>query len=462
MTFKNVTSLDNKNKDDSTVYLGIDYSLGFNLDLKNNPSKFYLKLERNGPYDYDAPLFIHNTLMTSGGVIEKYRDEELLPALEELWMETPLFDYLKFKAGLYAYTVGNGFSLNGGYENIGFTLSRESQDFCWRFYYCRPDLEHKYRLGPAIHQEKEQGIVYEPNAANFFATDAKFKIGENSLQPYIGALVDYTSPDKRDNLFSAPIKQDILGTVGLAWDTTINKLTFNFEAAHNFGRAKSSDPEFKDISHTGYLIYSGLSYKTGKFIPSAKVLACSGNKVTLDAVRGRDTSLTSAKNRAFSYYSPMNKNLGDSISSNNSDMLPIVAMGGGYGLNYGVPRPKTFSVGDFENIILPCIGFDYLATEKLTLGIYEYYLSSFERGAGMYEEEAKYLSRDLGWETDLFIDYKINENILISLLGGYFWPGEFYQEERDDTDGSLLTPFVRGDGSADPAFQVELALEFKF
>jgi hypothetical protein len=82
---------------------------------------------------------------------------------------------------------------------------------------------------------------------------------------------------------------------------------------------------------------------------------------------------------------------------------------------------------------------------------------------GIFESEAKYLSRDLGFETDLFIDYKINENILVSLLGGYFLPGKFYKEEREDTEeGSLLTPFVRGDGQADPAFQLELAVEFQF
>jgi hypothetical protein len=111
---------------------------------------------------------------------------------------------------------------------------------------------------------------------------------------------------------------------------------------------------------------------------------------------------------------------------------------------------------------MPCIGFDFQATKKLSLCLYEYYLSAFQRGAGTFEGEAKYLSRDLGFETDLFIDYKINQNILISLLGGYFLPGKFYKEKRSDTEGSLLTPFVRGDGNADPAYQVELALEFQF
>jgi len=462
VTFNNVVDLDNENKDDHSVYWGIDYNLGFNLDLKNSGQKFYLKLERNGPYDYDAPLFVHNTLMTSGGTIAKYRNEELLPELEEFWMDTPLTKPLRLKLGLYSYSVGNGFSLNGGYENLGFTISHESEDYNWNFYYCRPDFSHKFRLGPRIEQDRNQGILYEPNSANFFAVDAKFKIGEGLAQPYIGTLVDYTSSDKRANTFSAPVKRDILGTIGFAWEQGFDKMAFNFEAARNFGKAVSSDAEYKDIEHAGYLVYSGLEYDMGRFKPSVKFLACSGNKVTPEMAKNADETLTSGKNRAFSYASPTNMNLTDSISSSNVDMLPIVAMGGGYGLNYGIPRPKTFYSGDFENLLMPCIGFEMQATKKLDISIYEYYLSAFQRGVGTFEGEGKYLSRDLGLETDLFIDYQINENTLISLLAGYLLPGKFYKEQRDDTGGSLLTPFVRGDGSVNPAYQIELALELKF
>lgn len=462
VTFNNVVDLDNKNKDDSTVYMGIDYSLGFNLDIKSNGPQFYLKLERNGPYDYDAPVFIHSTLMTSGGAIEKYRGEELLPELEELWLDTPIFGQLRAKLGLYPYVVGNGFSLNGGYENLGAALSGGSENFCWRFYYCRPDLSRKYTLGPSIRQDKEQGILYEPNAANFFAFDALFKPGENSLQPYIGALVDYTSAGKRDNIFSAPVKRDILGTAGFSWSAALNNLSWDFEAAHNFGKAESDSPEFKDILHTGYLIYTAIDYKADKFNPSFAFLLCSGNKAALDMAKDQDTTLSSAKNRAFSYSSPTNANLSDSISSSNADMLPIVAMGGGYGLNYGLGRPKTFSAGDFDNLIMPALGLDCQATQRLSIGLYGYYLSSFERGAGTLNGEPKYLPRELGFETDLFLDYRVNQNMLISFLGGYFFPGKFYKEERDDASGSLLTPFVRGDGLADPAFQAELAVEINF
>ncbi|MCX5702785.1 MAG: hypothetical protein NTW64_07480 [Candidatus Omnitrophica bacterium] len=137
-------------------------------------------------------------------------------------------------------------------------------------------------------------------------------------------------------------------------------------------------------------------------------------------------------------------------------------MGGGYGLNYGIPRPGTFYAADFDNLILASIGFDFNATKKLTIGFYGYYLSAFERGVGIQGGQARYLSRELGQEVDLFIDYQLSQNTLISVLGGCFFPGKYYKELREDAGGSLFSPFVRGDGDADCAYQFELAVEFKF
>jgi len=462
VSFKNVVDLDSHNKDDHTTYLGIDYSLAFRADFKDSQNKFFIKLERNGPYDYSAPLFIHNTLINSGGRVERYRNAELLPQVEEFWFDSRIRDNFGLKAGLYIYAVGNGFSLNGSYENYGISLYRQTQNLFWRLYYCRPDLVYKNHLGPRIEQEIEQGQKYEPNAANFFATDLKITAGNQTFWPYLGVLADYTSPGKRDNLFAAPIKRDILGTLGMSWELKNEKLSFKTEAAHNFGQALSADAAYKDIQHTGYLIYSGIDYYLGKLTPSLQFLLCSGNKATLDMAQDQDTTYTSGKNRAFSYSSPSNRNLSDAISSSNVEMLPIVAMGGGYGLNYGVPRPKTFSSGDFENLIMPSLGFSYDFSDKLYLGVYGYYLSAFNRPVGTLDGKGKYLSRDLGYEADLFIDYKINPQMTLSFLGGCFFPGKFYKERRDDTEGSLFSPYLRGDGLANNAYQIEFSMELKF
>ncbi len=462
VSMKNVVGLDSHNKDDHVTYLGIDYGFALDAEFKNSGSEFFIKFERNGPYDYDAPLFVHNTLITSGGRIESYRNAELLPQVEEFWLDHKLWGNFGLKTGLYIYEVGNGFSLNGGYENYGATLYYQNQDTTWRLYYARPDFVYKNLLGPHIPQEEEQGQKYEPNAANFFATDLKITTGHQTFWPYVGMLADYTSNGKRYNLYAAPVNRDLLGTFGTAWEYATDNFSLKLEAARNFGYAKSQDSQYKNIQHTGYMFYSGASYTLGKFVPELQFLFCSGNKATLDMAGNPDELLVSGKNRAFSYSSPTNQNLSDAVSTSNVNMLPIITMGGGYGLNYGVPRPGTYSAGDFENLVMPSLGFDYNFTDKLCVSLYGYYLRAFNRPVGTLDGVSRYLSRDLGWETDVYVDYLVNDHLTVGFLGGYFIPGKYYKERRDDTDGSPFSPFLRGDGSVNNAYQLEFYVELKF
>ena len=463
VSFKNVVTLDSHNKDDATTYLGIDYSFALSADFKDSGNRAYLKLERNGPYDYSAPIFIHNTLYTSVGQVEKYRGVQLLPQIEEFWYDAKVVGSFGVKAGLFIYEVGNGFALNGNYENYGLTLYMQTPDLLWRLYYCRPDLIYKYRLGPPVPQEKAEEQNYEPNAANFFATDAKLVVGKQTFWPYLGMLADYTSAGKRgDNIFTAPVDRDLLGTFGAAWEFKDDNFTLKLEAAHNFGYAQSANSDYKNITHAGYMFYTGFDCVLGKLVPELQFLVCSGNKATPEMAESGLTQYPGSRNRAFSYFSPTNYNLGDTISTSNVDMLPIVAMSGGYGLNYGVLRPDTFASGDFENLMMPSLGFDYNFTDKLCLSIYGYYLRSFTRPVGVVEGRGAYLSQDLGYEADVFVDYKFNKNITLGFLGGYYVPGQFYRVKRDDTEGSLFSPCVQSDGNVNNAYQIEFYAEMKF
>jgi len=139
-----------------------------------------------------------------------------------------------------------------------------------------------------------------------------------------------------------------------------------------------------------------------------------------------------------------------------------VAMGGGWGLNYGIPRPGSFGAADFDNLIMPCLGTDLALSKKTVIGLYLYYLRSFTRGVGTFNAEGKHLSADLGYEADLFIDYKLNNYATLGFLGGCFFPGRYYREERDDTAGSLFSPYLRGDTKANSAYQLELSLTLEF
>lgn len=461
IVLKNTVDLDSKNKDDSSAYLGIDYSLGLDLTYKDDGPQAHLKLERNGPYDYDAPVFIHNTLMTSTAKVERYRDAELLPHVEEFWYDFGLYGLpSRLKGGLFVYEAGNNLSVPSDFENYSLSLYGEKGNLTWNFYYCRPDLANKSYLGPRIDQERQQGIHYTPNKANFFAADAVFAFKSSSLQPYVEVLSDF-SGEKRTNLFSTPTQEDILGTFGFDWNVALDKLSLGIEAARNFGAAKSTDPDYKDVEHCGYLIYADAAYQFEKIVPHTRFAYASGNKVPLD--QAGDDTFTSGKNRAFSVYSPLNTNLSDSIYPLGPESMPLVAMGAGNGLNYGIGRPTTFSDPYlFENLILVCLGLDFQLTEKLSMTFDWWYLRAAQRGVGTLAGENILLSPDLGNELDLYFNYDLTKNVALSLFGGYFFPGRFYKEERDDMDGSLFSPFVRGDGEADGAFQIEASVTFSY
>jgi hypothetical protein len=121
-----------------------------------------------------------------------------------------------------------------------------------------------------------------------------------------------------------------------------------------------------------------------------------------------DDTFTSGKNRAFSVYSPLNTNLADSIYPVGPESMPLVAMGGGNGLNYGVGRPTTFSDPYlFENLILVCLGLDFQITEKLSMTFDWWYLRSAERGVGTWAGESKTLATDLGHEMDMYVNYEL-------------------------------------------------------
>lgn len=278
----------------------------------------------------------------------------------------------------------------------------------------------------------------------------------------MGLLLDDTNA-KRSPLFSTPTHKDMLGTFGASWEAKINKFSLNLEAARNFGKAKSSDETYKDVEHAGYAFYADTQYEFSKFSPHSRFLYASGNRVTTEMVDSDAEYLTSGKNRAFSNYSPFNTALADSHYPNFGE-APMVAMGNGNGLNYGVPRPGTFGDPRLpENIILTGLGFDYAFSDKLSFTCDWWLLKAAEKGIGKFDSLAKELSTDLGNEIDASFSYAVNDNIEVSLSGGYFFPGKYYKEERDgDDSGALFTPLVRGDGRANNAYQIELSVEMSF
>jgi len=461
ISLNNNLDLDGSGDDDQSTYFGIDYYFGFDLSFADHGPQFYLKLQRSGPYGYDAPLFIHNTLQNSSGQLERYRGEELLPEVREFWADFPVAHYpIRTKAGLYNYSVGHGLAVGTLYENYGVSFYQapaEDEDPLWRFHYFYPDVINGHPLGPYLPQEKFQGIDFEHNQAQLFILDGRYTTERAAWQPYVSVLYD-GSGDKRSNLFATPTREDLLGTAGLSADLTLGSVTLEAEAARNFGEAKSSDDAFEAVQHCGYLLYAGANYTVENIQPHVRYIFASGNEVTPEMINNGDSVFPGGKNRAFSVYSPLNENLFDAVAQPLS-FGPLIALGLGWGNNDGIARPTTFGdAGLLDNLVTIGTGVDVQVTDRLSVTFDYWYLRTDEKGVGLFNGEAQSLPAELGHELDVYTSYEVNDRMTVDLTFGYFIPGRYYQEPRDDTDGSLFTPFLRGDGETDNVFQAELSV----
>ncbi len=132
-------------------------------------------------------------------------------------------------------------------------------------------------------------------------------------------------------------------------------------------------------------------------------------------------------------------------------------------MSYGVRRAGTFAdPAQIENLTMVNAGFDYRFNDKASAVFDWWYLAASEKGIGMYNNIPKVISPDLGNEADLRLYYSLTKSLRLGVLGGVFFPGAAFREERTDTNGSLFTPFVRGDGKTDPAYQAEMSVEIIF
>lgn len=460
-TLANTVDLNKEDPDDCNYYMG--YAYDFTFDVRHlSGMEIYAFIERRGRADYDAPLWGEKGLNTLFGRYRWYREENVFPHIRELWIEWPLTPArdLRFKCGLFPYgrEVGHKIALGGKYENYGVSLSGDSEAVDWNLHWEVEDYSNRIHLGkvPNFDIEKNE---YDVESAYFTAADATYKLGGHRIQGYFGWLRDYTSSNARDNKFATRVKEENLFTAGTYVVLNIDRLSLGFEGARNFGKAESVTDTRDDVEHRGYLIIADASYDLGSFKPKCKFFLASGNEINES---NNTFSITSDTNDAFSVFSPLNVNLTDSHYQ--KQFGPYVAMAGGYAVNFGVARPGTF--GDpflFENIVAYTVGFDYTPMDKVYVGVDYWYLHSKEPGHGLDSAgRAEKFSRDLGQEIDIFASYQLTPNIKLSLLGGYFFPGDYYKVGRMAGESNAYSPTPRRDGDADGAYQLELGMDVTF
>ncbi|MEK6647336.1 MAG: hypothetical protein AABY84_11765 [Candidatus Firestonebacteria bacterium] len=458
----NTTDL-SSDSDDNAGYLSYLYDIGFYLKYAGS-TEFFLKMVRATRSNYDAPVSGSKIVVWPGSEFDKYTStESILPRITEYWLDVPILESsmnTRFKAGLFSNILGNGF-VGGKYENYGFSFYNTSGKIKYNFHTEIADYNNKILLGPHIEQEKF--FTYNDTNAYLVSADFRINMGHFNFEPYVSLLRDTTQNSSRESLIATPTDEDILGTAGMMGLINFDELTVDFEYAKNFGKAISASKSYPDVAHKGYLVYGNVSYSIyDMLIPKVGIIMASGNKITdadLDALK-----LTGDTNNAFSVFSPSNTNLFDTQYPKKSG--PFIATGSGHAINYGIPRPGTFSNANLlENLDAKYIGLSAVPISYLYFSLDYWFLKSMETYPGtnsLSNGSKTEFSNNLGSELDLFGSIQIRSNISFNIIYAYWTPGDYYKELRNQYSGTGFTPLVRADGIADGISQFEIGVEFLF
>ena len=90
----NNLDLNSDNSSDSLAYMGYTYDTKVNIKYKEYLTSF-VKLESNGPFDFDAPIVSDKKVNTRFGAVDNYSFPEVIPRVEEYWIDTLVFNTCK-------------------------------------------------------------------------------------------------------------------------------------------------------------------------------------------------------------------------------------------------------------------------------------------------------------------------------------------------------------------------------
>ncbi|MBI3813919.1 MAG: alginate export family protein [Nitrospinae bacterium] len=460
---------------DKLDYAAYTYKIPIHLKYKAK-SLFFINILSEGPSHYAAPLqdlipAIEGAKVTKSGGVESI----LYPGVNEVWLKVYPFTQINLQIGQAPYTVGNSYAIGGQYNNYGVTVAYEYSDkIKTRLRYSILDFENKlYEIRPDTFKKWGLGRSYDSDAY-LLAAYIKLKVSNHTFQPYIGYFYDQTplSKRKQHGYFTNAAESfapgaDRIYTIGLNANLEFSYITIEFEGIKNSGETESGTKGWGNIKHEGYLIHANAKGHLGVFTPRIKMVAASGNKVdTGDPARFTAGTLRRTENSAFTVFSPLNTNLVDSYA--HKATVPVVAMAGGYSMNYGIRRPGTYNDPHvWENIITYNAGLSFAPADEVFLMLDYWKLSAMEAGIGQKTVNGpyEYLSKDLGDEVDIYGSYSLTKTMTIGLHGGYFLPGGYYKTVRADSENvwnNNMSQTARADGSADNAYQMELFFTYKF
>ncbi|KDA54264.1 hypothetical protein EG19_12340 [Thermoanaerobaculum aquaticum] len=268
--------------------------------------------------------------------------------------------------------------------------------------------------------------------ADLFYVNFAGKVGNFDLQPY---LAYYTDRGYRDNTtylpnelqyFNARFRPNITTAqvAGLAFNGKVGNLSLKGEVDYLWGKDKvrntnSGPNQLLDVNNgdlEGYNLYLDAKLPVGKTTLGAVFGMGSGDD---DPMSGKG-NINKIRTNGFFYVTEIWE---DSIMPDEEGITP-----------QGLGSPASRGYREFENTTLLQLNATFPLRQDLKLFLSGTYIRATEalhpwadaNGNNAIDpgEFGAASSRDLGKEIDFKLDWTVMDNLVWTLRGGYFWPGD--------------------------------------
>jgi hypothetical protein len=207
-------------------------------------------------------------------------------------------------------------------------------------------------------------------------------------------------------------------------------LSYAAEADFQFGKAKPADDTLltEEKKFEGWGVFAKLGYMIDPINLRASFAMGSGDNGTdsskikeFQTLQGTDATGAIAR---FPHYTLIYERL---VRTAASEAL-LTTFPGGNVRTTGIANTTYYN-----------LGFDVNPVKELALSLDGYYLRATKTGAFVNVENSDAsVSKQVGWEVDGKLNYKIAKNLSYFVEAGMFFPGKFYSEAFADPDGNPL------------------------
>ena len=258
-----------------------------------------------------------------------------------------------------------------------------------------------------------------------YMIDKDNTIGVNYLWAHSDAncpsLSTETDFDTGERIFDANVESLNFNNVGVHANGNVAGLTYAAEGDFQFGKIKNILDSGDDLKAKGWAVFAKLGYQLDLLNLRAAFAMGSGDDDPYDSsckefqtLQGTDYDFTSREVHYTQIY--------EHTIATAAAEARLTTQAGGNHTNTGIANTTYYN-----------LGFDVNPVKELGISVDGFILRATKTGAW-----GSGVSKNIGWEVDSKLSYKLAKNLSYFIEAGIFKPGNFYEEALDEYGDPLV------------------------